>query len=156
MTISATLTQYLQTQDVPYDVLHHPHTSTSMESAQAAHIPGDQVAKTVLLEDNDGFVMAVLPATHRIDLGELHRQFHRRFGLATEADISALFSDCEVGAVPPIGKAYGLETIVDDSLAEQSEIYFDAGDHEQLIHMTAETFDSLMADAEYARFSYHV
>lgn len=156
MAMSDTLTRYLQAQDVSYDVLHHPHTATSMEAAQAAHIPGDQVAKTVVLEDDDGFVVAVLPATHRIDLGELHRQLHRRLGLATEAEVSTLFTDCEIGAVPPIGAAFGVDTIVDQSLVEQPEIYFDAGDHEQMIHMTGETFDSLLGDAEYASFSYHI
>lgn len=154
MSMAETLTKYLHAQDIPYDLLHHPHTATSIEAAQAAHVPGDWVAKTVLLEDDDGYVMAVLPATHRIDLGELHRQMHRRLGLATEAELSSLFVDCEVGAVPPIGRVYGIDTIVDDSLAEQAEIYFDAGDHEQLVHVSGEVFGSLLGDVEYARFSH--
>jgi Ala-tRNA(Pro) deacylase len=156
MAMAETLTRYLQTRDVTYDLLHHEHTATSLEAAQAAHIPGDQLAKTVLLEDDGGFVMAVLPATRRIDLGELHRQFNRRLGLATEAEVSNLFMDCEVGAVPPIGTAYGIETIVDDSLAEQAEVYFDAGDHEQLVHVSGEAFSAMLPDAEYARFSRHI
>jgi len=155
MTMAETLTKCLHNQDIPYDLLHHPHTATSMETAQAAHVPGDWVAKTVLLEDDDGYVMAVLPATHRIDLGELHRHTHRRLGLATESELSGLFADCEVGAIPPIGLAYGIDTIVDDSLAEQAEIYFDAGDHEQLVHVSGEVFVNLMGDVEYARFSHH-
>lgn len=154
MSMAETLTKCLHAQDIPYDLLHHPHASTSMEAAQVAHVPGDWVAKTVLLEDEDGYVMAVLPATHRIDLGELHRQMHRRLGLATEAELSNLFADCELGAVPPIGWAYGIDTIVDDSLAEQAEIYFDAGDHEQLVHVSGEVFGSLLGDVEYASFSH--
>ncbi|MBI5041705.1 MAG: YbaK/EbsC family protein [Gammaproteobacteria bacterium] len=154
MSMAETLTKYLHTQDVPYDLLHHPHTATSMQAAQAAHVPGDWVAKTVLLEDDDGYVMAVLPATHRIDLGELHRQMHRRLGLATEAELTSLFMDCEVGAVPPIGRVYGIDTIVDDSLAEQAEVYFDAGDHEQLVHVSGEVFGTLLGDVEYAHFSH--
>lgn len=156
MAMAETLTRYLQSQDVAYDLLHHEHTATSLEAAQAAHVPGDQLAKTVVLEDDGGFVMAVLPATRRIDLGELHRQLNRRLGLATEAEVSSLFIDCEVGAVPPIGTAYGIETIVDDSLAEQPEVYFDAGDHEQLVHVSGETFSAMLADAAYARFSHHI
>lgn len=156
MAMAETLTRYLQTQEVAYDLLHHEHTATSLEAAQAAHIPGDQLAKTVLLEDDGGFVMAVLPATRRVDLGELHRQLNRRLGLATEAEVSHLFMDCEVGAAPPIGSAYGVETIVDDSLAEQAEVYFDAGDHEQLVHVSGETFMAMLADAEYASFSRHI
>lgn len=155
MSMAETLTKHLHAQDIPYDLLHHPHTATSMEAAHAAHIPGDWVAKTVLLEDDDGYVMAVLPATHRIDLGELHRQLHRRLGLATEQELATLFADCELGALPPIGCAYGIDTIVDDSLAEQAEVYFDAGDHQQLVHVSGEVFGNLLGDVEYARFSYH-
>lgn len=156
MAMAETLTRCLRAQDIPYDLLHHPHTATSMEAAQAAHIPGDQIAKTVVLGDERGFVMAVLPATHRIDLGELHRRFNRRLGLATESELGNLFGDCEVGAVPPIGAAYGIPTIVDDSLAEQGEVYFDAGDHEQLVHVSGETFGALLGEVEYGRFSHHV
>lgn len=156
MAMAETLTRYLRAQDIPYDLLHHPHTATSMEAAQASHIPGDMIAKTVLLEDEAGFVMAVLPATHRIDLGELHRRFNRRLGLATEMEMSSLFRDCETGAVPPIGPVYGIHTIVDDSLAEQSEVYFEAGDHEQLVHVSGETFGALLGEVEYASFSHHV
>jgi len=157
MAMAETLTRYLQTQDVSYDLLHHAHTATSMEAAQAAHIPGDQLAKTVLLEDESGFVVAVLPATHRIDLGESHRQMNRRLGLATESEMSQLFTDCELGAVPPIGTAYGIDTIVDDSLAEQVEVYFDAGDHEQLVHVSGEAFSNLLGGkVAYANFSRHV
>lgn len=156
MAMAETLTRYLQTQEVPYDLLHHSHTMTSLEAAEAAHIPGDQVAKTVVLEDECGFVMVVLPATRRVDLGELHRRFNRRLGLATEAEISDLFMDCEVGAVPPIGAAYGIDTIVDDSLVEQGEVYFDAGDHEQMVHVSGETFEYLLGNVERASFSRHI
>lgn len=155
MSMAETLTKHLHAQDISYDLLHHPPTATSIEAAHAAHIPGDWVAKTVLLEDDDGYVMAVLPATHRIDFGELHRQLHRRLGLATEQELATLFADCESGALPPIGCAYGIDTIVDDSLAEQAEVYFDAGDHQQLVHVSGEGFGNLLGDVEYARFSYH-
>ena len=155
MSMAETLTKHLHAQDISYDLLHHPHTVTSMEAAHAAHIPGDWLAKTVLLEDDDGYVMAVLPATHLIDLGELHRHFHRRLGLATESEIANVFTDCEPGAIPPIGFAYGIDTIVDDSLAEQAEVYFEAGDHEQLVHVSGEVFANLLGAVEYARFSYH-
>lgn len=156
MAMAETLTRCLRAQDVPYDLLHHPHTVTAMEAAQASHIPGEQIAKSVLLGDERGFVMAVLPATHRIDLGELHRRFNRRLGLATESELGGVFVDCEIGATPPIGAAYGIPTIVDDSLAEQSDVYFDAGDHEQLVHVSGETFGALLGEVEYARFSHHM
>ncbi len=155
MGIAITLDRYLKEHDVAYDVCPHNHTSTSMETAQAAHIPGDRVAKSVVLEDDKGYLMAVLPATHRLDLGELHRQTNRRLGLATETELRGLFDDCEVGAIPPIGSAYGMDVLVDHSLAEQTDVYFDAGDHEQLIHVSGETFANLLGEAQYGHFSRH-
>ena len=90
-----------------------------------------------------------------MNLGELHRQLNRNLGLATESELGGLFSDCEVGALPAMGPAYGLETVVDDELAEQPDIYFEAGDHEQLIHVSAEAFHTLMGDRiQRGRFSH--
>jgi Ala-tRNA(Pro) deacylase len=128
---------------VQYDVVTHSHSRSSMETAELAQVPGDRLAKSVVLEDEDGFLMAVLPSTH-LRLGRLSRELNRRFRLATEEDGGALFEDCEPGAIPPLGSAYGMHTIVDDSLAEQPEIYFEAGDHERLIRVSREQFMQLM------------
>ena len=146
MAIAMTISDYLADHDVNYDVLVHPHTASSSESAQASHVSGSRVAKSVVLEDEDGYVMVVLPADRRVDLGELHRLMNRNLGLAAENELGALFRDCEVGALPAIGPAYGIETLVDDAIAEQSEIYFEAGDHEQLIRVSHEGFAALMGD----------
>jgi Ala-tRNA(Pro) deacylase len=156
MTIATRLVNYLVEQDADYDVLAHPHSSSSLETAQSAHVPGDMVAKCVVLEDDGGYLLAVLPASCRVDLAQLHRQTRRRLGLATEQEIEALFRDCEPGAVPPFGNIYQMETIVDEALAEQSDIYFEAGDHEQLVHVSAETFEALMGDAQHTEFSRHM
>jgi len=88
----------------------------------------------------------VLPASRQVDLGELHRQMKRNLGLATEHDLGQLFRDCEIGALPALGPAYGIETVVDDLIAEQPDIYFEAGDHEQLIHVSAEAFSALLGE----------
>lgn len=155
MAIATTVSNYLAEHDVAYDVLTHPHTATSGESAEAAHVPGTRLAKSVVLEDDHGYLMVVLPSTRQVNLGELHRQLNRSLGLATEGELGSLFSDCEIGALPAVGPAYGMETLVDDALAEQSDIYFEAGDHEQLIHVTAETFQSLLGEeARHGRFSH--
>ena len=156
MTIASRVAEYLSEQDADFDVVRHPHSSTSMESAQLAHVPGDCIAKSVVLEDDRGYLLAVLPASCKVDLGELHRQTNRNLGLATEYELGALFEDCEPGAVPPFGPVYEMDTIIDDSLAEQSDIYFEAGDHEQLIHVSAETFEMLMGDVQYSEFGRHL
>ncbi|MCO6414344.1 MAG: YbaK/EbsC family protein [Thiogranum sp.] len=155
MAIAGRLANYLVAQDADFDVLSHPHSSTSLETAQLAHVPGDRIAKSVVLEDERGYLLAVLPASCKVDLGEIHRQTRRNLGLATEYELSTLFEDCEPGAIPPFGSVYNLETFVDDSLAEQTDIYFEAGDHEQLIHVSGETFEALMGEAQHAGFSRH-
>ncbi len=155
MAIASTVSGYLAEHDVAYDVLTHPHTATSGETAEASHVPGTCLAKSVILEDDLGYLMAVLPSNRQVNLGELHRQLNRNLGLATESELGRLFRDCEPGALPAMGPAYGMETIVDDLLAEQPEIYFEAGDHEQLIHVSAEVFEVLMGDRiQHGQFSH--
>jgi Ala-tRNA(Pro) deacylase len=156
MTIANRVSDYLAEQDADYEIVSHPHSSTSMESAQLAHVPGDRIAKSVVLEDDRGYLLAVLPASCKVDLGELHRQTNRNLGLATEYELDALFEDCEPGAVPPFGNVYEMDTIVDETLVEQSDIYFEAGDHECLVHVSAETFETLLADAQHSEFSQHL
>lgn len=156
MTMASRVVRYLREQDADYEVLSHPLSFTSMETAQFAHIPGARIAKSVLLEDERGYLLAVLPASNRVDLGELHRQTNRKLELASEFELEALFEDCEPGAVPPLGTVYNMDAIVDDSLAEQSDVYFEAGDHEKLIHVSGETFESLMGDVQHSHFSRHI
>jgi Ala-tRNA(Pro) deacylase len=155
MAIAMTVSNYLDEHGVDYDILSHPHTATSGQSAEAAHVPGTRLAKSVLLEDDGGYLMVVLPSNRQVDLGELHRQMNRSLGLATESELVRLFSDCEIGALPALGPAYGIETVVDDAIAEQPDIYFEAGDHEQLVHVSAETFSALLGDStRYGQFSH--
>jgi len=155
MAIATTISNYLADHDIAYDVLTHPHTMTSSESAQASHVPGARLAKSVVLEDEDGYVMVVLPSDRHVDLGELHRLLNRKLGLASEHELVGLFSDCEFGALPPLGHVYGIETLVDEAIAEQAEVWFEAGDHEQLIHVTHEDFVALMGEGfRHGRFSH--
>jgi Ala-tRNA(Pro) deacylase len=156
MPVAHRVSAYLAEQDADFDIVDHPHSSTSMESAQLAHVPGDCIAKSVVLGDERGYLLAVLPASCHVDLGELHRQTNRNLGLATEYELTALFDDCEPGAVPPFGNVYDIDTIVDESLVEQSDVYFEAGDHERLIHVSAETFENLLGDAQHSEFTRHL
>ena len=156
MAISPSLKHYLEAQAVKYDVVRHRHTESSMHTAAAAHVPGDRLAKSVVVADDDGCLLAVVPSSHRVHLGELDRQLDRKLGLVTEDELRELFKDCEIGAIPPIGAAYGIETVVDESLTEQPEIWFEAGDHELLIHVSGEQFSRLLGNASRRRFSRHV
>lgn len=155
MTIAASVQDHLNREGVRYETITHEHTRDSSHSAQAAHIPGDQLAKCVMLEDAAGYVMAVLPATHKVDLGAVHRQLDRKLGLATDRELADLFKDCEPGAIPPLGRAYGIDTILDESLNGAQDVYFEAGDHMTLVHVTGQDFQRLMADAPRGEISHH-
>lgn len=155
MTMAITLREYLEQEGIEYEVLQHPYSRTSSETAEVAHVPGDQVAKSVLLEDEGGYVMAVIPSTHRVEIGKLDRYLDRKLGLATERELDLLFDDCETGAIPPVGQAYGLEVVFDQSIVENKDVYFEGGDHTDLIHVSGKDFEILMASAKRGHFSRH-
>ncbi len=155
MTIAARVQRYLNDCGVDYEVVEHARTLTSSRTAQAGHISGECLVKAVVLKREGGYTMAVLPASCHVRLGEIQECLNQPIGLATEAEVGQLFADCELGAIPPVGRAYGMEMIVDDSLAEQPDVYFEGGDHMSLIHVNAMGFQRLMADARHGRFSRH-
>jgi Ala-tRNA(Pro) deacylase len=153
MTIAHTLERYLDANNVEYDVIAHPPTRSSMETAETCRIPGERLAKAVLLRDEIGYALAVLPASHHIRLSALRQQFGDDVGLASEHEVEDLFEDCARGAVPAIGECYGLDMVVDDSIEEQPEIYFEGGDHATLVRMSRAQFADLTAASRHGRFS---
>lgn len=153
MGIAMKLSDYLDAKEVRYEVLNHPHSGNSMQTAKASNVPAQCLAKAVVLEDDTHAVMAVLPASRRLQLRELQTISGHALRLATETDLKRLFKDCEPGAVPPVGAVYGIETIWDDSLMEQTDTYFEAGDHETLVHMKTRDFIGLMQGARHLSFS---
>ena len=155
MAMAITLREFLDGHHLAYEATAHAHTATSRQTASAARKPSRQVAKSLLLKDDKRYLLAVLPADRRLHLGQLHRTLDRQVGLATEAEVAEVFGDCEVGAIPPAGLLYDIDTVVDDALLEQADVYFEAGDHEVLIHMRQADFRKLMGDATHAQFSYH-
>jgi Ala-tRNA(Pro) deacylase len=153
MAIAKTVQNYLQKYHVPYSVVAHPRTLSCKETAQAAHVPAERIAKAVVFTDRGGYVMAVIPGNRHVGVEELSRELGRQLSLAAETRIAPVFTDCDLGAIPPIGPAYGIETILDQSLAEQPEIYFEAGDHEELICMKRDQFMMLLKEAGHGNFS---
>ncbi len=156
MGIAVTVAQYLNDHEIPFDVVKHPNTMTAADSAEASHISGDRLAKAVVLKGRDGFVVGVRPASHRIELGKLRKLLAREVDLANEEEIESLFTDCEPGAVPALGEAYGLKTIVDDSLSVEDDVYFEGGDHASLVHVSGAHFRRLMAAARHGYFTDHL
>jgi Ala-tRNA(Pro) deacylase len=155
MTIAATLQRHLEGQGIGYEVRSHPLTGSSSETAQSAHISGNRIAKTVVLRDGDGYLLAVLPASHHLSLEMLQAWLGRSVALASEQEVGKLFPDCDLGAIPPIGDAYGLDVVLEESLGQLEEVYFEGGDHRTLVKVGGDQFRRLMSGARQGRFSTH-
>ncbi|WP_428623536.1 aminoacyl-tRNA deacylase [Sedimenticola sp.] len=156
MGIAITLKEYLMDHGAQYQVIEHTRTNSALETSEAAHVPGDRLAKSILLGDEDRYVLAVIPATHRLEVNRLNELVRHKLQLITESEMAGAFSDCEVGAMPPIGEAYGIDTWVDPSLLNQPEVYFEAGDHCALIKMSGDDFRNLFKDSKQLPMSHHL
>ncbi len=144
MTVAASVVRVLADHGTEYDLVPHPKSLSSIGSANAAHVPEDHIAKGVLLKDRTGYVLAVIPGSEWVDLRRLQAELGRDLGMASEAEVDRLFNDCDPGAIPPLGEAYGLEMVLDESLTQLSSIYFEGGDHEHLVRLDGDQFNALM------------
>ena len=136
------LDEFLSRNHVSFERLRHPSTYTANRIAQALHVPGRKVAKSVLVRTNHGYMLIVLPASCRIDMDRLRLELGEQVDLATEDEIEQLFADCERGAMPPFGSLYHLPTIVDESLA-QEEIVFEGQEHDQAVKMAYKDYETI-------------
>ena len=153
MSIPARLATYLEQSGATFEIREHQHSRCSAETARTARIPPGQLAKSVIVEDDEGCVMAVVPGDKTVMLGELARLLGRKsLRLSNETRIAALFEGCDRGAVPPLGMAWGIETIVDDELDACDVVYAEAGDHEHVLCMSRQQFHGLMGAARHGRF----
>ena len=138
------LEQMLQTRNVKYEKHAHTPAFTSQALAQAEHVSGYEVAKPVVVKTAVGFTMCVLPAPLRLNMdlvSDLLHDPHAR--LATETEMKELFDDCELGAEPPIGDLYGMNTIMDESLRDDDHIVIQAGKHTEAIRLRREDWEAL-------------
>jgi Ala-tRNA(Pro) deacylase len=143
--ISKKLKEYLDSQQVKYVTVTHSVAYTSQEVAAHAHISGHEVAKTVMVQLDGRMAMAVVPASLRVDLEALKALAGATAArLAHETDFKELFPDCETGAMPPFGNLYGLPVYVADKLAEDEQIAFNAGSHNELIKLAFKDFERLV------------
>jgi Ala-tRNA(Pro) deacylase len=154
--MATSLRSYLKNRGIDYEEVRHPREVSMSRVAERTHIHGEKLAKAVLIKSDSGFSLAVVPSTCRVDLARLSGLLQERLGLATEEEIERHFLDCEVGALPPLGEPYGVKVFLDDTLFEQPDIYFEAGDHRTLIHMSGEDFGRLMEGAGRGRISRHM
>lgn len=139
------LRQHLDAAGVAYEVHSHPQAFTAQEVAEVEHVKGREVAKVVMLRSGGDFFMAVLPAPLRVDLDLARGVLNRPdLQLATEAEFTGLFPDCEPGAMPPFGNLYGVPVLVDESLTRDERIVFNAGTHTQTLRMRYADFARLV------------
>lgn len=130
------LKDFLDTYQVKYSGISHSVAYTAQGIAALTHISGKELAKTVVLKADGDFLLAVVPASRRVDLSQIKSALAAKsVELATEEEFRELFPDCETGAMPPFGNLYGLRVLADESLTQDREIVFNAGSHRELIRM---------------------
>ena len=153
MTIAKRLSEFLETQDIDFDIVSHPYAEGALDTAHCACIPTKTMAKAVVLEDDTGLLMAVLPSNNKLMLNWLNQNLNRHLKLVQESTLKNLFSDCQPGAIPAMGQAWGIDTACDSDLASVTDIYFEGGNHRELVHMHREQFQKLMKNQIYDTIS---
>lgn len=142
---SKKLKAFLDENKVKYISIQHSSAYTAQEIASIAHIPGKDLAKTVVVKIDGKMAMAVLPASYKISFENLKVALGvKEIRLAYEQEFMDKFPDCEVGAMPPFGNIYGMDVYVAESLAEDEEIAFNACSHMELIKMSFSDFENLV------------
>ena len=141
----AKLKEYLDERRVRYVSMKHSPAFTAQEVAATVHIPGKEVAKTVVVKLDGQMALVVLPAPEMIRMNHLRAETGvDQVELATEGEFKGRFPDCEVGAMPPFGNLYDMDTFVEESLTEDEEIAFNAGSHTEVIRMAYADFEDLV------------
>jgi len=137
--------QYLDSQKIKYVLIKHSPAFTAQEIAASAHIPGKELAKTVMIKMDGDMAMAVLPASYRVDLKGLKKLAGvKKVELASENEFQRLFPQCEIGAMPPFGNLYDMKVYVSNPLPEDDEIAFNAGSHAELMKLHYADFEKLV------------
>ena len=139
------LKKFLDDNSIKYVSISHSSAFTSQEIAASAHIPGKELAKTVIIKINSKMAMAVIPGSYKIDLHLLKEMLgNEDIRIASEYEFADKFPECEIGAMPPFGNLYDMEVYVAGSLAEDEEIAFNACTHTELIKMSYKDFERLV------------
>ena len=152
MTIAATVKSHIEGRGVAYEMIAHPATGSSHETAEAAHVDEGHIAKAVILKDHAGAVMVVVPGDSWVKLPAVEKELDREMALADEKAAAGYFPDCDTGAIPPLGPAYGMETLVDRTLTSLAYVYFESGDHRSLLKVKSGDFLELLAGVRLGYF----
>jgi len=139
------LKEFLDSNNIKYTTISHSKAYTAQQIAASAHIPGRELAKTIMIKIDGKMAMAVLPASYKIDF-DLFKKIIGvdKVELASEQEFQDLFPECDVGAMPPFGNLYGMEVFTAERLTEDDEFAFNAGSHTELIRLTYKDFEKLV------------
>ena len=139
------LREFLDSHGVRYFVVSHSAAYTAQEIAAAAHVPGKELAKTVMVNIAGKMAMVILPASRQLDFERLREITDTRdVELAGEKEFAGLFPECEIGAMPPFGNLYGMDVYVSEELESDDEIAFNAGAHTELLRLSYEDYKRLV------------
>lgn len=153
MSMAPSIETHLGRSGIDFNLVSHPHSSNSLQTAQFAHVAPKQVAKAVMTHDGDIYRLCLIPSTNRLVTSWLNEHMNGHFRLVAEQELADLFADCEIGAVPALGQAYGFPVIWDSAFSMMDEVFFESGDHENLIRVDKGAFMQLMAGQEQDRIS---
>ena len=141
MPILPKLQEFLDSKGIRYSHTVHPLAYTAREVAHAEHVPPQELAKVVIVVANGEYRMAVLPASRLVDFPEVRAVLEAPGArLATEEELSRIFPDCELGAMPPFGNLYNLKILMDAALMADETIAFNAGTHRDVVHMRLDDY----------------
>ena len=146
MPIPAHISKFLDSQHITYQSFTHSRAYTAQGTAQAQHFSGKRLAKVVIVAvDNKKLIMAVVPASYRVDLERLGQILNTSWiRLATEEEFKDVFPECELGAMPPLGNIYHMDVWIDEALRSCPTISFNAGTHSEIIQMSFSDFEQLV------------
>lgn len=143
--LSIKLKNFLDQENVPYAIINHPAAFTAQEVAESAHIPGEEMAKTVIVNIDGKQAMIVLPAPDKIDFELLGSALGaKKVTLVKEKEFMPQFSECETGTMPPFGNLYKMDVFVEEALSHDERIAFNAGSHHELIELAYDDFEHLV------------
>ncbi len=143
--LSPKLKSYLKKHDIKYETISHANAITASETAQAAHISGKQLAKSVAVKIDGKMTLVALPSNRRLNVREFRDATKaNNVEIMHEYEFQNKFDECEVGAMPPLGDLYNVDIYLADSLAQQKWIAFNAGNHHELLKMRAKDYLELV------------
>ena len=153
MAVTAHLRSFMNDHDVRFEPIPHERTFEMARAAQAVHVSGKNVAKGVMCKTDDDYVLAVMPSSRKLDLDRLGRLLGAKVTLASEMEAARHYPDCEIGAIPALGAAYGVDTVFDDDMLGSDDVFFEGGDHQTLVAVDAADWRRLIGEARHGRFS---